>query len=338
MRQLAPVAPIVQWIVVVSLLSGVPPAWSAEEAAENPVVKAAAAVVGLRVQIPLSARTARRLGTEREGNGVVIDDNGLILTIGYLTLEANRVAVVGPGGRVIPAKVLGYDAATGFGILRSSAPLGVKPLRLGQSRGLNARDPVLVVASGDKGGVHPAVVASRREFAGYWEYLLDRAIFTMPPIESFAGAALLDKNFHLVGIGSLFVSDALGTGVESPGNMFVPIDQLKPVLADLLAKGRSSAPPRPWLGVNLVEQFGRVIVTRVSRDGPAKGAGLEQGDIILEIAGQPVAAMGEFYRKLWRLGQAGVDVPLKVLQGNRIAPVTVKSRDRYSHYRFSPGP
>jgi len=299
----------------------------------------AGAVVGIRAHVPPSARTARGLGTVREGSGAIIDGNGLILTIGYLVLEARSVEVVVPERDPIPATIVGYDPGSGFGVVRSSVPLAVEPMSLGESGGLRSREPVLVVANRGLGvTVSPAVIASRRNFAGYWEYLLEDAIFTMPAAEDFAGAALVDADFRLVGIGSLFVGDALGNEVESPGNMFVPIDTLKPILADLLAQGRPAAPPRPWLGLHLAEQFGRLIVTRVLPDGPARAAGVQRGDIILELAGAPVERMEAFYRGLWALGDAGVDVPLQVLQGNRVRTIRIASRDRFVHYRFPSGP
>ncbi|MEE8435706.1 MAG: S1C family serine protease [bacterium] len=290
-------------------------------------------LVHLRAEIPASARTAKFLGQRREGNGVVIGDKGLILTIGYLILEANRIEVVTHQGKTFPARVVGYDPNSGFGLLSANVPLGVPALALGDSNRLAVKDPALVITAGKEDPIGAVQVVSVRTFAGYWEYLLEGAIFVSPPRRNYAGAALVDKTFHLVGIGSLFVQDSLRKGGKLPGNMFVPINRIKPVLSALIRTGGPGTPPKPWLGVNVAEQFGRLIVTRVSRDGPASASGLAAGDIILEIAGKKVDTLERFFRELWRQGKPGVSVRLKVLQGNTVKSVSVKSRDRSLHYR-----
>ncbi len=218
-------------------------------------------------------------------------------------------------------------------MVRASGPLEGKPLKMGSTEALAERQPVLVVSHGAPEAMRTAMVVSRRNFAGYWEYLLEDAIFTSPPIRNFAGAALIDTKMRLVGIGSLFVRDAGEEGSSLPGNMFVPIDKLYPVLADLIATGRSSAPPKPWLGVYSTEVFGRVFVTRVAEGGPASKQGIKEGDIILMVGGEPIRGMEDFYRKLWKTGDAGATVKLRVLQGVEISSLAIPSADRYSHYR-----
>ena len=215
---------------------------------------------------------------------------------------------------------------------RSTSPRSA----LGDSAALRPRQPLLVVSRvGDleAGGVY---VVDRRVFAGYWEYLLEDAIFTAPPRGDFGGAALIDRDGRLIGIGSLIVNDAGQEGRPIPGNMFVPIDELKPILGDLLANGRRSDPPRPWLGVTLEEHRGRLFVTRVSPDGPAAGAGIEADDLILGIGGAPVFGLADFYRKLWSLGDAGVTVPLDLLQGVETKTTPVRSGDRYRYLKLNP--
>jgi S1-C subfamily serine protease len=228
--------------------------------------------------------------------------------------------------------VVGYDSATGFGLLRSLQPLPIPPVRMGQSKGVDTRDRVLIVGFD---GVAPAVVASRRQFVGYWEYLLDEAIYTAPVTVNWQGAALLDHEGRLVGIGSLSVGDALGSDSQVPGNLFVPIDLLQPVMADLVARGKSSAPPRPWIGVQTQEVQGNVIVTRVSPDSPADAA-LRPGDVIVSLGGQLLRSQADFYTRLWARGRAGVEVPLDVLREGKIQSVTVKSADRDTYYRARP--
>jgi S1-C subfamily serine protease len=292
------------------------------------------AVVKVSAEIPPEARTAEYLGTKREGSGVVIDADGLVLTIGYLIMESIGASIQLGDGKAVQAHFVAYDHDTGFGLLRAASPLGVKPIELGSSKRLAERDQVLAASHGGQGNVVGAYVVSRRDFAGYWEYLLPDAIFTSPPHLNFGGAALLDRNGQLVGIGSLIVPDAAEPGENLPGNMFVPIDALKPIMGDLLTRGRSTKTPRPWLGINSQEFRGLLFVTRVSTDGPAHAAGIREGDVVLGVAGQPVQELAEFYRRVWALGDAGVPVPLTLLRRSVPTEVTVKSIDRYAWLRF----
>jgi S1-C subfamily serine protease len=291
------------------------------------------AVVGVRATVPGDARTARVLGTQREGSGVVIGADGLVLTIGYLILEADRAEILLPDERVVPAEIVAYDYDTGFGLLRPLAPLGIEHMPLGSSARLDQHSEVLVASFQATGSASPAYVVSRREFAGYWEYLLPDAIFTAPPHHAYGGAGLIGPDGRLLGIGSLLVSDAMADS-RMPGNMFVPIDALRPILADLLERGRSARPPRPWLGVYAEEMHGRVFVSRVAAHGPAAVAGLEAADIILAVKGEAVTSLGDFYRKVWALGDAGVEVPLTVLRGAGLAELAVTSSDRYQYLKL----
>ena len=294
-------------------------------------------VVGVEARVPSDARTANALGTRREGSGVVIDDNGLVLTIGYLIMEAESTEIVLPGDRRIPAEVVAYDYDSGFGLLRALASLDLDPVELGDSSALTADSQTLVASFGYAQDLTPALVASRRDFAGYWEYLLPNAIFTAPPHQGFGGAALLGPDGRLLGIGSLFVGDA-AAAKDQPlaGNMFVPINALKPIMADLLSHGRRSGPGHPWLGVFTQELRGRLFVDRVSPEGPAAAAGLAVGDIIVNVGDAPVAGMADFYRKIWALGEPGVTVPLTVLKADGLSQVEIKSGDRYDYLKLNP--
>ena len=293
-------------------------------------------VVQITAYVPQEARTARTLGTERQGTGVVIDDSGLILTIGYLVLEAAEIEIEGAGPEPVPASIVAYDHESGFGLVRTQHPLELAPIPLGVSAEVQTREPLLVVSRTGELDAAGVYVVDRRDFAGYWEYLLEDAIFTAPPHAQFGGAALIDRVGRLVGIGSLLVNDAGFSGRPIPGNMFVPIDHLKPIMGDLLTRGRRADPGRPWLGVSVEEHKGRVFVTRVSPDGPAASAGIAPNDVILGIDGVQVHGLMDFYRKLWDRGEAGVEVPLNVLQGMEIQPVLVKSSDRYRYLRLNP--
>ena len=293
-----------------------------------------AAVVRIKTFVPGDARTADTLGRERIGSGIIIDQNGLVLTIGYLMVEAQGAEVTLQGGRTIAAQIVGYDHDSGFGLLRAIEPIKVKAIALGKSADVKERDPVLIASHGGGESAAPAFVVSRREFAGSWEYLLDSAIFTAPPHPAWSGAALLNREGRLVGVGSLIIGDATGTGQHFPGNMFVPIDRLSPILADLITDGRPSGPVKPWLGLSTEELRGRLFVTRVSPDSPASRAGLQPGDVVLGVGGQTVSGLSDFYRKMWARGPAGTAIPLDILQGSQPREVTVKSTDRASHLKL----
>ena len=301
-------------------------------AAERELTVDQFSVVKLTVKTVANARSARSLGPQREGTGVVIDSSGLVLTIGYLVTEADTVELATADGRKFAANVIGYDNATGLGLVRSLQPLPIKPVDLGESSVANLRDLVLIVGYD---GVAPAYIVSKRPFVGYWEYLLDEAIYTAPATVNWQGAALLSKEGKLLGIGSLAVGDAIGKS-NVPGNMFVPIDTLKPVLGDFIANGRATTKPRPWLGITSQEVQGKVIITRVTDEGPAADAGLQAGDIIVGLGGQSLRGQADFYLRLWKSGDAGVEVALDVLKGNKVELVKVRSIDRERHFRSKP--
>jgi S1-C subfamily serine protease len=281
-----------------------------------------------------NARSSATLGQEREGTAVVIADDGLLLTIGYLIVEADEVSIVDQQGKTIPARVVAYDHATGLGLVRAVTPLAAPPLPLGESAKLVTKDPVLIVNHAGVDDVTLAYVVSTRPFTGNWEYLLEQAIFTSPPTMNWSGAALVNRDFKLVGVGSLIVREASSSGDAAlPGNMFVPIDSLKPILPDLIRTGRRAGPARPWLGVAADEVQGRLMVSRVSPDGPGDQAGIKVGDIILGVGGDGVRTQAEFYRKVWSRGAAGIDIPLRVLQGVDVKELDVHSIDRIEYFR-----
>ncbi len=294
------------------------------------------AIVSVRATIPKEASTAGTLGTERQGHGVLIDEKGLIVTIGYLIVESETIEVLGPEGKTVEATFVGYDHETGFGLLRASKPISAEPMKLGESSKVKEGDSVIVAIYGGSDSVLDARVISRKEFTGYWEYLLDNPIITAPAIANFGGAAVLSKEGRLLGIGSLFTSFSIqGLGML-PANLFVPIDLLNSILPDLIAKGRPNKPARPWLGVNVEETRGRIFVTRVTKGGPAEKAGLKVDDLILTVNEKEVQGIADLYRKIWGLGNAGVEVTLGILQGAQIKKVTVRSGDRLDFLMLNP--
>jgi S1-C subfamily serine protease len=320
-------------VVLVLAVVAAFPALADEETKLRPQVLDA--VVRLRAQIPSDARTAPYLGTEREGSGVLIDADGLIVTIGYLVTEAMGVEIVPARGKPVQGIVLGFDNASGLGLVRAAGKIDARPVAIGRSKGLAEKSPVLVASFGGIEAAQPAVVVSRRPFAGFWEYLVEDAIFTVPPHPDWGGAALLGPDGRLLGIGSLTVGDAKPGEEPVPGNMFVPIDMLEPVLADLLSSGRPAGPPRPWLGLSAQEAHGRIVVIRVAPDGPAEKAGIVPGDVVRTIAGWPVNELAELWRRLWAQGPAGAEIGLGVShRGAEPREVTVKTTDRYKYLRL----
>jgi len=292
------------------------------------------AVVKLSIKAVADARTADTLGAEREGTGVVIDARrGLILTIGYLVLEAASILVMTHDGRIYPASVAGFDHSSGFGLIKTLSGLASADLEMGDSGAVRELTTVHVAAQGAAGGVSTAAVVARRTFTGWWEYMIEDAIFTAPPRYEHSGAALLDASGKLVGIASLWVSDALEIGAAFPGNMFVPTDLLKPLLDDLVTNGRRRGPARPWLGVYSQQHEGHLFVSRTLPDSPAALAGLERGDVILGVAGQSIGGQSDFYRKLWAAGEAGCDVTLHVLHDKAVKQVVVRTSDRMDYLR-----
>lgn len=293
------------------------------------------AVVRVRAKILPNARSAATLGMQREGSGVLVRD-GYVATIGYLVIESESIEVTGADGKSVPASLAVYDHASGFGLLKLLVPISGRPLPLGDSNAVAEREPALVATYGGGEGVNLVQVVSRRPFSGSWEYMLEAAIFTYPPVMNWSGASLISAKGELLGLGSLIVADAAGTATQMPGNMFVPAELLKSILEDLIAGGKAAGPARPWLGVNTEEMRGRLFVTRVSPDGPADKAGLKSGDILIGVGSDEVSSLAEFYRKLWARGAAGVEVPLRVLQGVQLKELTVRSIDRVDYFRGKP--
>ena len=314
-------------------------AWAAWGAANLPGASRfatddlAGAIVKLGIRVPPTARTADTLGTEREGTGVLIDDAGHILTIGYLLLEAQSILVVTADGRVLPATVAGFDHASGFGLVRAAQSLEHPPLLLGSSADARELTTAVVAAHAGAGGWSNACIVRRRPFTGWWEYALDDAIFTAPARDNHSGAALLDNEGQLIGIGSLWVGDAADAGAAFPGNMFVPIDILTPILADLRTLGRRSGAARPWLGLYSEEVRQHVVVTQVLRDSPSERGGVKRGDIILAVGGQAIGNQGEFYRTLWASGVAGSEITLQIWRAKSVREVSVRSMDRMEYLR-----
>jgi S1-C subfamily serine protease len=293
-----------------------------------------ASVVGVRATIPADAYTAETLGTERAGNGVFIR-NGLVLTIGYLITEADTIWLNLSDGRSVPGHVLGYDQETGFGLVQALAKLDVPALEIGQSDKASIGEQVVVAGAGGRHHSVAARIVAKQEFAGYWEYVLDEAIFTAPAHPNWGGTALIGPAGDLIGIGSLQLQHAVEKGQAQNINMIVPIDLLNPIVDDLMKFGRRNAPPRPWLGLYATEVDNRLVVVGLADRGPAKKADIRMGDVVLTVAGKEVRDLAGFFRRVWAQGQAGVDVPISLYRDGETMDVRVKSSERN---RFLKGP
>jgi S1-C subfamily serine protease len=288
--------------------------------------RALSSVVGLHSIIPPDAFSADTLGTERAGNGVIIDD-GLVLTIGYLITEAEAVWLHVGDGRVVQGHALGFDSVTGFGLVQALGHLDLDPLPIGSSAAAKIGDRVVLGGVGGRTRSVASQIVTKQEFAGYWEYMLDEAIFTHPAHPHWGGSGLISERGELIGIGSLQL-ERERDGKPEHVNMVVPIDLLNPVLDDLRKFGRVNKPARPWLGMYSTEVDNRVVVVGISAKGPAARAELKAGDVILAINGEKITSQASFYRKLWALGPAGVDVPLTVHHEGVTFDVVLASIDR----------
>ena len=289
--------------------------------------RALSAVVGLRALVPADAFTAEILGTERVGNGVLIREDGIVLTIGYLITEAEEVWLTLIDGRIVPGHVLAYDYETGFGLVQTLGTLDLPTLGFDQSSSAQVGESVVLGGAGGRSRSVAARIVSKQEFAGYWEYVLDQAIFTAPAHPHWGGTGLIGPAGDLLGIGSLQLEGAR-EGKSEHLNMVVPIDLLKPIYNDLLKTGRANRPPRPWLGVYCIEVEDRLVVAGLAKGGPAQRAGIQTGDLLLSVAGTEVRDLAAGFRKIWSLGHAGVEVPLLIWREGDTFEVRVNSGDR----------
>jgi S1-C subfamily serine protease len=284
-------------------------------------------VVQVHSEVPDEAFTASVLGTERMGHGVVIGPDGLVLTIGYLITEAESIWLTTNDGAVVPGHALAYDQVTGLGLVLPLGRLDVPTMQRGSASAVAIGDSVTVIGHGGLEHALDAKIIARREFAGYWEYLLDEALFTAPAHPQWGGAALVGEDGKLLGVGSLLVQEAAGPETVD-ANMFVPIDLLEPILGDMLKYGRPARPARPWLGLYATPLQGVLVVRGLTQGGPAQRAGVRLGDVLLEVAGEPVSDLAELFRKVWSVGPAGSEIAMTVARGRNTSHVRVTSADR----------
>ena len=285
------------------------------------------AVVLLRSEIPDDAFTAPLLGTERAGNGIVIREDGLVLTMGYLITEASTIWLTTNRGTVCGGFPVAYDQASGFGLVQPLGKLGVRPLERGSADSCQVGANVVVAGNGGRAHALKASVFAKREFAGYWEYVLDEAIFTAPAHPQWGGSALVGADGKLLGVGSLLVQEKIDAGTLQ-GNMIVPIDLLDPILDDMLRLGRPGGAPRPWLGIYATETSSKLAIAGLASTGPAERGGLQVGDIVVEVAGGRPASLADLFRRVWACGAAGAEVRLKVVRDGKFLDLKILSGDR----------
>jgi len=285
------------------------------------------AVVQLRAEIPDDAFTAPLLGTERAGNGVVIRDDGLVLTIGYLITEASTIWLTTNPGTAVAAFPIAYDQQTGFGLVQALGNLGVKAIARGSASACRVGENVVVAGAGGRAHALRATVFAKREFSGYWEHALDEAIYTAPAHPQWGGSALIGAEGKLLALGSLLVQEKVDGGILQ-GNMLVPIDLLEPILEDMTKTGRSARKPRPWLGLYATEAGARLVVAGLAPNGPAERAGVKVGDVIVSVDGDKPLTLADLWRRIWRVGGPGVEVPIKLFRKDRAFDVRLLSADR----------
>ena len=284
-----------------------------------------ACMVSVQSNIPIDAFTASVLGTERGGNGIVIREGGIVLTIGYLITEAESIWLTDHKGKAVPGHVLGYDQESGLGLIQALGKLDVEVVPIGKSSSLKAGDKVVLAGCGGQKNSVSAEIIAIREFAGYWEYLLDEAIFTSPAHPNWGGAGLIGSNGELLGVGSLFIQhETVGDEIVD-GNMVVPIDLLEPIIDDLLNLGKPNKKPRPWLGLFCTEADGAIVVAALTENGPAHQANVEVGDILRSIADTEIDSLADLFRNIWAIGPAGVYVPLVLERDGEILDISIQS-------------
>jgi S1-C subfamily serine protease len=300
--------------------------------------RALLSVVGVRASVPDDAFTASILGTERAGSGVVIREDGLVLTVGYLITEAETLWLSSGDGRATQGHVLAFDQETGLGLVQALGRLGLPALEIGDASSLRIEDPTIVAAGGGRRHAIKSLVVARQEFAGYWEYLLESAIFTAPAHPFWGGSALIGRDGTLMGIASLHVQQSVAQPATPQRaardvNMIVPIDLLPPILDDLLTYGRPNRPARPWLGLYAAESNERIVVAGIAAKGPAHEANIHPGDAILAVNGESIVDLAGLWRRVWASGEAGAEIGMRLLRDGKMLTARIHSADRASYLK-----
>jgi S1-C subfamily serine protease len=265
----------------------------------------------------------------RWGSGVIFDSAGYVVTVSYVLMDAEVIRVVLRDGRVVPGKLVGLDLEHGLGVLKLEGDGPWPAAVLGDSTKVSVGQATATLGVDENNAlaVTQGSVQEVRSFAGYWEFLLDRAFVVAPHNPSFGGSALVNLQGEVIGITNLRI------GEQPFANLAIPIEYFIASREELIAKGRVvSRPPRPWLGLWILPGSEGVVVAGASPRSPAIQAGLQRGDVILRINGEKVEGQEDFYRKLWQT-KIGQDVSLVIVRESRFQVITVRPIDRYELLR-----
>jgi S1-C subfamily serine protease len=311
---------------------------SSGAAMAGPMEQVMQSVVRVDALVPEGARTAATHGRERTGTGVVLDANGLVLTVGYIVAEASSVLVTFSDGEKVPSQIVAYDHASGIALLRANRRVATKPVKLAKAQSGKKDEHALIVPSEGEASIKAVKIGKIKKFTSGWEYVMDDAIYTYPPSTDFAGSALLSQRGELLGIGALVTIDIdIDPKVRVPGNVFIPINSVQNILGDLLTQGRSEESQRPWLGLHLKETKQGIKVNAVEEDGPAEASGIKTGDTIVAVEQMKVKSLNHFYKRIWEDFEPGEKIHLLVLRDDQYANVPVESVDLYKWLKLDTG-
>jgi S1-C subfamily serine protease len=268
------------------------------------------------------------------GSGFVFADDGLVLTNSHVVADAAVLTVALPDGRRSNADLVGHDPDTDLAVLKISAP-ELSVARLGDSSRL--RPGQLVVAVGNPYGLQHTVTAgvvsalgrSLRSTSGR---LIDNVIQTDAALNpGNSGGPLVTTDGDVVGINTAMIMGGQGLSFA------VPINSARVVIPALLREGRVR---RSYLGIGaqdvpilrrVVRYFHLpadtgVLVVSVEPDGPAARAGVREGDILVECAGEPVSGADDLHRLL-TVERIGRQLPIGILRGTEQLTIEVEPRE-----------
>jgi S1-C subfamily serine protease len=268
------------------------------------------ATVDLHVTIPESHPSAANLGSERVGSGTIVDPDGYILTVHYVTVGASSITATLPDGEQYPAQVAAQDQETGLSLVKISAR-DLPHLKLAPADSVTLGQAVLMIASSGQTGrrVSGGYVSSTEPYDGQWEYMIDKTIRVTAFNPGFGGGTLANFHGELIGVVSLNLNEV------AKFSLAIPIDYY-----------------RPWLGIYPQAMAGHVVIGGVVPNGPAEKFGLKQGDIILTVETKEIRSRQELYQEMWKK-RPGERISFKILRDDQSFDLDVVGGDRADRYR-----